>query len=133
MALHLRVVEDPVDKEQAAVEWLHQAKDSVLACRGQGHHWPKLKPNRGRPIRGLKHYVRDGQVEITMTCLDGCGKERQVITPPSGMIDMPARYRYNKPEGYSPPKGVQVTGRMAFQESNRRWIEDLQGMREGAS
>jgi hypothetical protein len=132
MALKVRKFTEPLHPEMEAIEWVHHAKDEVLACRGQGHNWPKLKPNKGRPIKGIRHrIVEQGQVEITMTCKDGCGKERRVITPPSGLIDLPAKYHYNNPDDYSPPRGTKVTGRMAFAESNRRWLEEVKQTFEG--
>jgi len=120
-------IEEEVHPELAAFEWLHKTDDKILACRGQGHNWPKLRPNKGRPIKGIRHRgitESQGQVEIIMTCRD-CGTDRRVVTAPGGLIDLPAKYTYTHPDGYRAPKGVKITGRQAFAESNRRWLEDV--------
>ncbi len=132
MSARFIVADDtPIDPDKARQDWLFQAKDSILACRGQGHNWPKITP--GKPRKGIRvRYMpeRNGQVEIVATCLD-CGKKRRVITGTDGIIPLPAKYYYEDPEGFKTPKGVRVTRRECFRESNRRWVEDVKARFEG--
>lgn len=121
----LKVVTVAMEPELAVQDWLAHTDDAILACRGQGHSWPKLKPNKGKPIRGIRHHgTGEGQVELEFTCKD-CGTIRRVVTAPGGMLDLPAHYKYVHPNGYRAPKGVRITPRTAFAESNRRWLEDV--------
>src|SRR6185437_9825193 len=82
-----------------AQNWLDQADDDVLGCRGQGHRWPKLRPTarlpKGLRINGPWH---EGVMELVFTCLD-CGKQRRLITKPHGQLDLPARYTYKNVDG----------------------------------
>lgn len=121
MALRVRI-EEQDHPEITAQEWLWKTDDKILACRGQGHAWPKLR--RGvRNQKGIRHLrLAEGQIELTFICKD-CGMTRRLITKPSGEIDLPAKYSYDPPKGYKAPKGV--TRRMAFAETNRRWLEDI--------
>lgn len=120
-------------EEQAvfdAAEWLFRTSDAILACRGQGHAWPKLTPGK-RNRRGIR-YTRwsDGSVELHFTCSD-CGAERIIVTNPGGVIELPAKYRYVHPPGYKAPKGVAISRRECFRESNRRWLDEMQQAYEG--
>jgi hypothetical protein len=114
------------DTDVEATEWIHKVDDKILACRGQGHDWPKL------PIRSSRKLVRgvwsqlipdtEGQAEIHFIC-KGCGKERWMVTRPRGVLELPARYRYVDPDGYKGPKGVPISRRACFEESWRRAVE----------
>jgi hypothetical protein len=109
-----------------ADEYLTKTDDVILACRGQGHAWPKLRTGRkAKPLpKGItarKWY--DGSWQITSTCLD-CGMERTLTTRPGdGLLDYPAQYRYVQPEGYASPKGSGITRRDALSESWRRVLD----------
>lgn len=123
MAARVRRIEEELHPDVAKFEWLTQAKDAFLACRGQGHAWPKLRP--GRLPKGIRHVRQpEGQVELIFTCRD-CGMVRRLVTSPTGEIDFPAKYTYEQPEGYKAPKGVSVTRREALAESWRRTLEDI--------
>lgn len=102
MATYLRAA--PENPGQTAKDFLLNIDNDLLACRGQGHAWPKLKPSK-RPKRGIRAVPqRDGCYQLTTTCRD-CGMERVLTTLPGGAIDHPARYTYRAPEGYRAPKG----------------------------
>jgi hypothetical protein len=107
-----------------ARDWLHDADDDILGCRGQGHNWPKLRP--GRTPRGLavEGPFHDGVMEIIYTCRD-CGKKRRLITAPNGVLDLPAQYSYKDPPGYKTPKGSGITRRQCLEETWRRSSEEL--------
>lgn len=125
MALRIvQVPETPEEIEKRKLDWLHSAPNAVIACRGQGHAFPKLKP--GKNPKGIRHQVREGQVELVTTCRDGCGKERRIVTAPGVGIELPAKYTYNNPEGYRAPKGLGVTRRDCFEEAVRRTREDIE-------
>ena len=111
------------DSEKLAQDWIFNSPDSILACRGQGHAWPKLRP--GRMPKGMSALPqREGGYQLITTCRD-CGMERTLITLPSGEIDMPARYAYRQPDGYKAPKGTHVTRRECLAESWRRMREEI--------
>jgi hypothetical protein len=122
----LKAVPDPAELARSAQEWIYHADDKVLACRGQGHNWPKLPRKKGRLPRGVRLSIYDefGCFAITQRCLDGCGKERTLITLPGGQLDLPAKYQYNNPPRYVAPKGVPVGRRACLAEVWRRALED---------
>lgn len=123
MVARMRLVE-----ETTADQWLNNADDDVLGCRGQGHHFPKLGRRRGtrKVPKGIKvHPPLDGVYQIDSTCPD-CGTVRIMETSPDGEIRSPNRYRYEYPEGYRPPKGVAVSRRAAYSESWRRDREEIE-------
>jgi hypothetical protein len=114
------------DVEIQSDDWVMNADDAIIACRGQGHNWPKIRPGR-KQKKGVNidpSPERDGSYYIMVTCAD-CGKRRYTVTLPSGMLDLPARYSYIDPEGYKAPKGVPVTRRQCLAESWRRLYEQL--------
>ena len=110
------------DADVLANDWVVQASDEVLACRAQGHAWPKLRAGRLPEGIALKR-ERDGCYQIESTCRD-CGMVRTITTLPSGMIDYPATYRYVQPDGYRSPVGSEVTRRECLAEIWRRARED---------
>jgi hypothetical protein len=118
------------NQDFAGQEWLYSTRDEIMACRGQGHHWPKIikingsKLPRGVTVRPFE--PQQGVIEISERCLDGCGKERRMITRPEGELELPARWTYNNPPGYAAPKGAGVTRRQCLEESWRRNLEELQ-------
>lgn len=115
----LRAVTDDPQTEAAA--WLHQADDKLLACRGQGHAWPKVRRDKvPRGIRAIPQH--DGSYQVTFTCRD-CGMDRTLTTLPGGQLDLPAQYTYRAPPGYKSPKGSRINRRMAFAETWRRALE----------
>lgn len=112
--------------DQTALEspeyWLSKAPDHVLACRGQGHRFPKIKSSRAP--RGVKaRRQRDGGYQVTFTCPD-CGTERTLVTLPGGALeDAPRRYTYKYADDYRAPKGTSRTA--CFEETWHRVLEDL--------
>lgn len=129
MARYLRLVED--DPEHAADEWLHNASDDVLACRGQGHSWPKIRP--GKLKKGVRAYPRrDGCYELVVTCND-CGMERRLVTLPDHSVNfVGAIYSYRAPEGYRAPRGVPISRRQCFGETMRRINDELHTVSEAS-
>lgn len=106
--------------DTAAREWLYNADDTFLLCRGD-HRFPKLRFNeplaKGIDIVGP---YRDGVYEIVQTCPD-CGVKRKQLTKPRAAFDMDGGYRYSDyPEGYRAPKGAKITPRQAKEEVWRR-------------
>ena len=122
---HLRPADQ--DEAQQAGTWLHDTDDKILACRGQGHAFPKLRGARGGLPRGIQAARQhDGGYQITSTCRD-CGVKRTLTTLPGGVLDLPAKYTYEYPEGYAAPKGTaNLTGRReCLRELWRRQLENL--------
>jgi hypothetical protein len=110
-------------KEETPEDWLYNTSDIILACRGQGHAWPKLRA--GRLPKGVNAIRQiDGSWEIVSICRD-CGMERRLVTLPTGDIDYPARYTYKSPKGYKTPKGSEITRRDCLSEGWRRMREDM--------
>jgi hypothetical protein len=121
MATVLRVVEDPPDVQ--AAEWLQSADDKILACRGWGHSWPKVRAGRMRKgISAVRQH--GGCYQVTFTCAD-CGMERTLTTLPGGQLDLPAKYTYRQPKGYASPKGSGISRRDCAGESWRRAVETV--------
>jgi hypothetical protein len=120
VSVKLKIADDePAD----VTDWIMHSDDVIIACRGQGHSWPKIRP--GKLPRGMKAIPQhDGGYELVTTCRD-CGMVRRLITLPSGMIDMPAKYSYVQPDGYKAPKGSKVTRRECLAESWRRMREEI--------
>jgi hypothetical protein len=127
MGAVVKLIDNRTD-EQKVADWIAHADDEVLACRGQGHSWPKLiKPGKlprgmnARPVRESQ-----GQVELIAVCPD-CKKSRRMITMPGGEVNFPeVKWRAYKedPAGrYKAPKGVRVTPSMARNETYRRFSE----------
>lgn len=129
MGAVVRLIDNRTD-EQIVADWLANADDEVLACRGQGHRWPKLvKP--GKLPKGISARIADpkeGQVELIAMCPD-CKKSRRMITLPAGEIDFPQvawRAYKDDPNGrYKGPKGVRITPSMARNETYRRFREAI--------
>lgn len=99
-------------------EWLAKTDDTILACRGQGHAWPKLKRGNARGIQ-IEH-VANGVYQIEFTCPQ-CKTTRTLTTAPGGILEFPASYKYQYPEGYKAPKGT--SRRHCVSESWRRIVE----------
>jgi hypothetical protein len=116
--------------EQRVADWLASADDAVLACRGQGHRWPKLiRP--GKLPKGITAKIADpkeGQVELVAMCPD-CRKSRRMITLPAGEVSFPeVKWRAYKedPAGrYKAPPGVRITPSQARNETYRRFSEAI--------
>ena len=121
MAIRVKVIDDgqPFDIEG----WLQHTDDKFLACRAQGHAFPKLR--KGKLPKGMSAVRQhDGAFELIAVCRD-CGTERRLNTLPKGELGFPARYRYAYPEGYKSPKRSGVTGRLALLELWRRTMEGM--------
>lgn len=126
----LRAVPD--DPHKQGLDWLSTADDAIVACRAQGHRWPKLVPGRigARGNKGIRAVrLSDGSVELVFPCPD-CDTERRLVTLPGGRLDESAMYRYTYPKGYASPKGSDLTRRDAFTEVYRRTREELLSMSE---
>jgi hypothetical protein len=122
MVTRLTVVDDA--DTRTASEWVHDADDDVLSCRGQQHNFPKIRKGRARKgIRVIPLPEVPGVFQVEFTCQD-CGTKRTIETQPGGVIAMPSRYRYVYPPGYKGPKGVRIGKREAFAETMRRTVED---------
>lgn len=109
-----KVVRNPETPE----DWLTRTNNAILACRGQGHAWPKLRPGNARGIE-IEH-VENGVFQITFTCPQ-CGTTRTLTTAPRGELVFPASYKYQYPDGYKAPKGT--SRRSCVSESWRRTLE----------
>lgn len=112
--------------ETSAEQWLHNADDDVLACRGAGRHsFDKLHRNRPLPNTHTVPFSRQGVVAIVQTCPDCRCVERMIVTAQRGQIDLPTRWSYKRLDSkYTAPKGVKITPRMALAEEVRRINED---------
>jgi len=82
------------------------ADDDHLACRGQGHAFPKVRARGGR-LTGAKavRRQRDGAFQIEQVCPD-CRTERTLTISPTGYLDRTTGYAYRWPEGYRVPAGT---------------------------
>jgi hypothetical protein len=98
-------------------EWLHNADDEVLECRGQGHEFDHIHRRKRTPLRN----TRVGSSQITWTC-PHCGTERTRTIEPDGTLFPPVYYSYKYPRNYKGPAGV--TRRMCFDETERRIADD---------
>lgn len=126
MAIRLVTIEP--DPEADAADWLAATDDRLLACRAQGHAFPKLRAGRvPRGIRATRQH--DGAYQVTSTCRD-CGTERTLTTLPGGALDLPASYTYRWPRGYATPAGAHITRRMALAEL---WDRAIERVAESAS
>lgn len=124
MVTRLVVIKD--DDEISAEQWIHDADDSIIGCRGQGHAWPKLRTGRANSkYVKLETDGKDGCWQLIQICRD-CKMERCVTTTSdTHEIDMPAKFKYRAPAGYKGPKGITISRRACFAESWRRRREDL--------
>jgi hypothetical protein len=112
------------DEDKEAQDWLYKTDDVIIACRGQGHAWPKLPRTHSKKMKGVRlSRDYDGSVQIESTCRD-CGMVRVLTTLPSGVLDLPAKYQYTQPEGYKAPKGIPISRRECMAESWRRAMEN---------
>lgn len=115
------------DAERAARNWVENADDDVLACRGAARHgFDKLRRDRDMPNTHTEPLTdsRRGVYIVVQTCPD-CGLvERELVTGPHAQIDIPARWRYRVDPRYKAPKGSRVTPRMCLAEEVRRMNED---------
>lgn len=117
--------------EQEAEEWLHNTDARYLACIAFGHAFPKIKPQgKGRGKKGIKGLTlrrfRDGSRELEFLCPD-CGTTRTIVTEPGAAIRFPQhRYIYDRPPGYSRPKGTYelLPKHVVADECARRWEEE---------
>lgn len=102
---------------QDILDWLHDADDEVLECRGQGHDFEKIH----RRQRAAYKHTRVGASQITWTC-PHCETERVRTIEPDGTLYPPVYYAYKYKPNYKGPPGV--TRRMCFEETERRITED---------
>ena len=121
------------EREKLAQEWIQNADDKILACRGEGHNVPKLRSNR-RGVQPLPKGVaaipaHDGSFKLRFTCRD-CGAELHYLTLPGGQMDLDApamrTWDYSNVPGYNTNGiGHAVRKRACFAESWRRTQEDM--------
>jgi len=122
MATIIRVVDDRT-QEQKQADWLHGLDDNRIACRGDHHDWPVLRPGRklGRGIRA--HRQVDGCYQVEVTCRN-CGRVRVKTTLPGGVLDG-SKWSYRDPRGWSAPKGLGLNRGDYVAELGRRMAETL--------
>jgi hypothetical protein len=122
----LKIVTVKQTPEEMALEWLHTVDPKILACRGQGHAFPKIKDGKMSPRQNwVEQNQLTGQSQLVQLCRDGCGTERCVTTTGTGPrldIELPAKFTYRRTKrGYSPPRGsARVSRRECFAETMRR-------------
>lgn len=118
---------------RAAREWLLNADDAWLACRGN-HNFPKMRLVDGGLPEGIRADRQpDRSYQITETCPD-CGTKRIYSTVPGGFLgDLQPHYVYDWPDGYRQPKGAStyVTMRDCRNEVGRRVTEELDKILDG--
>ena len=112
------------DLDQEGQDWLTSLDDNVLACRGQQHSWPKLRPGKISDKRIKITYAKDGCYVLREYCED-CPKYRWKLTLPGGVLDPGARWSYNNPPGYAAPKDSGVTRADCVAELWRRIHEEV--------
>lgn len=124
MAGRIQVVDDR-SPEQKDKDFLHAYPDKLLACRGDHHKWPMLRDIK-KKHGNVRTYIipeTEGVVQIEMSCLAGCGKERWKVTGRNHVYEPSNKWHYNKPPGYSIPKDSNL-GRHDFAaELFRRILE----------
>jgi hypothetical protein len=88
---------------------LHGVDDRTVACRGDHHDWPILKP--GPLPRGVSAVPQhDGCFQVTITCKN-CGRWRRKTTLPGGGYDTSAVYAYGGgPKDFSAKEDSQRGG-----------------------
>lgn len=114
--------------EQQAEDWLHTVDVKYAACLAFGHAFPKLRPygNKRAPKGIILRRYPDGTRELEFACRD-CGTTRTIVTEPGASIRFPQqRYIYDRPKGYSRPKGTYelLPKRVIADECARRWEEE---------
>lgn len=125
MATVVQMISD--DPETLARRYLQTAPAKILGCRGFGHAFPKPGDKRYRKLFFLEADPERGQ-RLNMICRD-CGTTRFAVADPGVVISLPAeRYHYDRPLGYSVPKGTGriVTRRACANEAMRRFREELE-------
>jgi hypothetical protein len=127
MSTKIVKMDDYKTPEQKAEEWLYNVPAKFLACIGFGHAFPKLRPNGRRPVKGITlRRFSDGSRELEMMCRD-CGTTRTIVTEPGEAFIFPQkRYIYDRPKGYSRPKGTfeLLPRSVCASECARRWEEE---------
>jgi hypothetical protein len=116
------------DEKVRVARVLSDVDDKIAACRAWGHEWPsrKLRPGRPLPKGWRPRLTRDGSVEVTETCLSGCGKKRWYYLLPGGVYDLEVVRRYTDPPEWKTIHRDQNVGRREFQgEVIRRSNEDI--------
>lgn len=105
-----------------------EVDDQIVACRGWGHEWPvrKLRPGRPIPKGYVPRLADDGYIEVTETCLNGCGKTRWSVLLPGGVYDLNVVRRYNDPKNWVTfPQASGITPRSFQAEAIRRMNEEI--------
>jgi hypothetical protein len=111
---------------QKAEKHLYGLSDETVACRGDHHDWPVLRP--GKLPRGVSAVPdrRDGSFQIKVRCRN-CGRVRTKTTMPGGALDTSARWGYEGgPADFSLARtGVEATRADFTAELWRRLAETL--------
>lgn len=111
-------------QEDKDLRFLHAYSDDFLACRGDHHVWPQIKPSKkARAIRGMRAYAQtDGTYLLEQDCLS-CGRVRWRITGQGGYYSNDNGWHYRQPKGYSAPRGSKLTRADFTAELYRRFAE----------
>lgn len=112
------------DLDEDAKDWLTSLDDNMLACRGQQHAWPKLRPGKVTNKLISIQPAAEGCYQLRERCAD-CPKTRWKLTLPGGVLDPGARWSYNNPPGYASPKDSGVTRADCVAELWRRVHEEV--------
>lgn len=112
------------DRRHSAVTDLD---DRTIACRGDHHPWPQLRPGEKLP-RGVKaEHVEGakGVYEIRERC-PGCGRVRYKLTLPGGVIDPGSTWKYEGgPADFSARPGAGLFRSDYTAELYRRMAETI--------
>jgi hypothetical protein len=121
---YLKSPEKELD-EAAGQEFLDDADDDVVACRGQGHSFPRLRPGKIATKHVRVVPIHEGGYQITLTC-PICKTERTMTTTPTGVLgEVGSSYSYRYDKNYKAPKNSGLTRRDFLDETIRRVHEDL--------
>jgi hypothetical protein len=86
-------------EDKRARDFLSRIPEDQLACRAQGHSWPKIRPDRELPRGTSAARQRDGAFQVRETCAV-CGTVRTWTTLPGGAFNMDVQYRYEHPQDW---------------------------------
>jgi len=95
---------------RAEQQYLASMDDEQAICMGQGHSWPKIRPNKPFP-KGIETVRQhNGQYQVRETC-PVCKTVRIWTTLPGGAFSYDIQYRYEHPERWVVRHGEDVTRR----------------------
>lgn len=127
--LVVKEVDDDVrTPEQKIADFVKHYPDKFLACRGDHHTWPQLKPgrNKDKNVRAYPHV--EGTYVLEMRC-SNCGKQRWRITGKGGELEE-GGWNYDKIDGFSVPAKSGITRSDFVRELYRRFAENNFSIKE---